>query len=467
MSAPQNPDIHQVAPARMEGKAQLRIWQAGTLNYTTGGLAILFFWLLWGDVAWSLKERSILPMGQLVLKQLHASDFINGLLMGALPSLIAMLIQPVVSFASDRHRGKMGRRIPYLLFTIPVAVAGIIGLGFSVRIASVAHVMLGEMSPGATSLSLLVFGLFWILFECGSLAANVVFLGLINDVVPQYWLGRFFGLFRLLGLIAGVFFNYCLLGLVEEHYLVIFIAIAGVYGIGFLLMCFKVREGDYPPPPNPSGSARPGFLTLAGTYFRECFGKPYYILVFIAYNLCFAAFVPVNLFGLFYAKSLNMEIDAYGKLIALTYIISICASYPLGVLADKFHPLRVGILSSLIYALWMIYAGLTVHTIPAFSIALVAHTVLSGVFFTTTASLGQRLFPKDRFGQFYSALMIVQSLGVIAVPLFVGSILDWTHHDYRNTFLIGGVLSAFGTGVSMVVYRKFLRLGGHQNYQAP
>lgn len=447
--------------------AEKKVWHAGTLTYTTGGLAILFFWLLWGDVAWSLKERGILPMGQLLLKQLHASDFINGLLMGALPSLIAMVVQPMISFASDRHRGRWGRRIPYLLLTIPAAVIGIVGLGLSGHIAVLVHDALGGMSPGLVSVSLVVFGIFWIIFECGSLAANVVFLGLINDVVPQYWLGRFFGLFRLLSLIAGAFFNYCLLGLVEEHHVAIFSLIAAVYGVGFFIMCFKVKEGEYPPLPAESDSARPGFLALARTYFRECFSQSYYVLLFIAYNLCFVAFVPVNLFGIFYAKSLGMEVDAYGKLIALTYIISICASYPLGVLADRYHPLRVGIVASGIYAAWMIYAGLTVHDSFGFSISLVAHTVLSGAFFTITASLGQRLFPKDRFGQFYSALMIVQSLGVILVPLFVGSILDWSGHEYRNTFLIGGILSALGFALSVAVYRRFLQLGGHRNYQAP
>ena len=35
-----------------------RIWRVGTLTYTAGGIAALFCWLLWGDFAWSLKERA-------------------------------------------------------------------------------------------------------------------------------------------------------------------------------------------------------------------------------------------------------------------------------------------------------------------------------------------------------------------------------------------------------------------------
>ena len=34
---------------------QKKIWHAGTLTYTTAGVVLLFFWLLWGDFAWSMK----------------------------------------------------------------------------------------------------------------------------------------------------------------------------------------------------------------------------------------------------------------------------------------------------------------------------------------------------------------------------------------------------------------------------
>lgn len=48
-----------------------------------------------------------------------------------------------------------------------------------------------------------------------------------------------------------------------------------------------------------------------------------------AYVLCLFAFVPINTFSLFYAKSLNMRIDLYGKLLALTELVS----FILGLLA--------------------------------------------------------------------------------------------------------------------------------------
>ena len=77
---------------------------AGTLTYTLGGIVVLFCWLLWGDFAWSLKERSVVPMAQLFLRNFGASDTLNALLIGTVPSLIAAVLQPIVSYRSDRHR---------------------------------------------------------------------------------------------------------------------------------------------------------------------------------------------------------------------------------------------------------------------------------------------------------------------------------------------------------------------------
>ena len=56
-----------------------RRWHVGTLTYTAGGLAVLFGWLLWGDFAWQLRERSVAPVVQIMLRKFEASDFMTGL----------------------------------------------------------------------------------------------------------------------------------------------------------------------------------------------------------------------------------------------------------------------------------------------------------------------------------------------------------------------------------------------------
>src|SRR5207237_526996 len=103
-------------------------WHVGTLTYTFAGLAALFFWLLWGDFTLSLKERSVPPTLQVLFRQFGASALVSGVLLGSLPQLIGIFLAPVISYKSDRHRGRWGRRIPFLLIPTPLAVLSMVGM---------------------------------------------------------------------------------------------------------------------------------------------------------------------------------------------------------------------------------------------------------------------------------------------------------------------------------------------------
>jgi hypothetical protein len=108
--------------------AQRKLWHAGTLTYTSGGLVVLFSWLLWGDFAWSMRERAVYPVVQLLVKRFGASDAVLAVLLSSLPSAMGALLSPIVSCRSDRHRGRWGRRIPYILVATPMAALFMVGL---------------------------------------------------------------------------------------------------------------------------------------------------------------------------------------------------------------------------------------------------------------------------------------------------------------------------------------------------
>ncbi len=452
--------------AARAGSSERRVWRAGTLTYTTGGLVLLFCWLLWGDFAWSMKERSIASVVQLLLRRFEASDLLVGLLIGSLPAVLTMVLGPIVSYRSDRHRGRWGRRIPFLAIPTPIAALSIVGLAFCPVIGRRLHDLLGDYSPGLNPSILICFCLFWTLFEVATVTANAVFVALINDVVPGVLLGRFHGMFRALSLIAGMIFNFWLLGKSEEHYLWIFIGIGTLYGVGFTLMCLKVEEGKYPDPPRPRDE-RLGFRGATKTYFRECFTHPFYLWVFLATNLPLLAFIPINVFSVFFAKSVGMGMDVYGKCLALTYLVSLALSYFLGALADRFHPVRIGLATIVLYAAAVLWGGLFATNATFFAIALIAHGVLGGAWHTATASLGQRLYPKARFAQFASAQAMLLSLGTMMLAPLVGSFLDYSGQVYRYTFLIGFVLAAMGVLSTIVLSKRFNALGGARGYVAP
>ena len=101
-------------------------------------------------------------------------------------------------------------------------------------------------------------------------------------------------------------------------------------------------------------------------------------------------------------------------------------------------------------------------------IALVAHVVISGTFYyTTTASLSQRLFPRLKFAQYASAGGILGAVaGIVFTPTF-GKIIELTGKQYRHTYLMGCILCCIAMGLLLVVHYHFMRLGGLKGYVAP
>jgi len=456
------------SPRDVQAQPAARVWRTGTLSYGVAGLLLLFVWLLGGDFAWSLKERSVPAVVQLLLKRYGATDLWTGLLLGTLPSVISMVLGPYISCRSDRHRGRLGRRIPYLILTTPFAVLAMMGLALGPTVGQWIHALPGFRSLSVGDATIFVLGSFWSLFEVATVAANAIFIALINDVVPREMLGRFFGLFRALSLIAGMVFNYWLLGKSESHFAAVFVGLGLLYGGGFAAMCLKVKEGAYPPPVAEAQTGRQraawgGILT----YFRECFGHAFYLWVFAAFTLANLAFFAINLFNLYLAKSLAMDMDFYGKLIALAYLISLLLSYLLGHLADRFHPLRVGMVFLGLYALLALVGGFLATTTAVFAAVFVLHTVLAGAYYTATASLGQRLYPQAKFAQFASAATMLLSASQIVIAPFIGRMLDLSGHVYRYTYYVGFGLAVLGLLASFEVCRRIAGLGGFDNYLAP
>ncbi|MBC8038940.1 MAG: MFS transporter [Opitutaceae bacterium] len=441
-----------------------RRFTVGTLTYTTGSLALLAFWMSWGDFAWQLKERSVPPVVQVLLKKFSASDTFTAFILGTLPAAIGLLLVPIVSYRSDRHRGRWGRRIPYLLAPTPIIVLTMFLLAASPALGGQLHAALGEKSPGLNICVLGLMALSWGAFEVATTIANALFGALVNDVVPKEMLGRFFGLFRAVSLLAGIVFNKFIFGYSDNHYAEIFIGMGLVYAAGFTLMCLKVKEGGYPPPPAPIASSRPGIVSGVATYFRETYRHPFYVLAGCLIGLVGLVFMPVNFFSVYYAESVGMSRQSFGDHLATGYTISLGLAYFLGALADRFHPLRMGIVSLALYLAVTVWASFYARDPGNFGIAFVAHVALSGTFFTTTASLGARLFPKERFAQFVSAFGILGNVASMIMPLILGVALDWNGRHYPSTFVWSASLTTIALLGLLALHTQFMRRGGPKGY---
>ena len=443
-----------------------RTWRNGTLVYTAGGLAVLFLWLMWGDFAYSMKDRATGTVAALMLKKFDVSDFLFGIIMISFPNFTNIFLCPIVSYRSDRHRGRFGRRIPYLLLTTPFIVIGLAGLGFTPLLARLIRQAVGAEHISYNLTALLVFCFFWIILDFGTTLAGAIFNALATDVVPTEFLGRFFAMFRAVSLGCAFLFNYFVMGYAETHALVIFLGLAALYGIGLFSICLKVKEDEYPPPEEET-SGSPTVTGAVRTYFRECFSLPYYRWVIMASVVSGFSVVPFNIYGIFYAKSLNMDMDFYGKISSLICLVSFVLSFFLGWFSDRFHPIRTGMASMALQTVILFIGGRIATTESVFAWLFLVQGISIMSYNTLMASYAPRLFPREYFAQFNSAMMLINALAsVIGAPL-VGKFLDLTGNHYPHLFTIGGVIGLCGLGCFVMVYRGYQRYGGDSGYIAP
>ena len=458
-----------------------KVYRVGTLSYNKRGLIILFCWLLWGDFCYTLMETvgpSILPIK---LKDLGSSNLIIALIMSTLPSILNLTICPWVSFRSDRYRGRLGRRIPFILWTLPFLTMFLIMLGYSEQIGGYIHNLAFAKNGwfSTTTVTVFLIGLFVVGFQFFNMFVGSVYTYLFNDVVPQQLIGRFLGLFRVVSGLAGVLFNYFIFKYARTHMTEIFTGIALLYFFGFGLMCLLVREGQYPPPPE-YVDKRQGVFAGLKTYFVECFSLRFYWYMFGVYTFmgvigCGAMFMS------FFLLDVGLTLGDIGRLGAYGGGVALCLTYPAGILADKYHPLRIQLtmlgimlLFSPLYLIFL-FVKMSPHAayyyIMVVSLACVSSNTLYGA---SDLPAIMRIFPKERFGQFCSARAMICAVGVISGGLIAGLLFDGLKRCYGGSDFAYRWIPAWIWLCQVLAflcllngYREWKRYGGMENYTAP
>ncbi len=415
-------------PGSAAGPAELRT-AAGAAT-----LAGMLGWLLLGDLGIAMRDRAALPAGLELLRVAGATDTATSLLLSTVPALLSMFVVPLVGWRSDRHRGRRGRRRPFLMVAAPVGCAALIGLAFSPALGAAADAMLGTWSPGARMCRLAAFGLFWTVFDCAALCALSLFTGLVNDVVPFGWLGRFYALFRIVGLGAGIAFHSWIFALTDHHLAAILAGTGAVFGACILAMCLAVRE-----PPAPAALAAAAARSRG---LPEGFMTPP-ILWAIAMFVCASiTFNPFNTFYQFFAHASAVPKATLGMLTAAGYAVSIGSAFAIGWLVDRCGAMRISAIVMALYCAVAALGALFVDDAASFQAVYLCHVIVSGAWWTAAASMPMALFPRERFLQFNAAKDFVVVTGAILLGLVQGPVLDLSGHDYRLTLGCGAVFSA-------------------------
>ncbi len=467
-----------------------KLYHVGTLTYTQPALAVLFFWLFWGDFCYTVMEAVTTPIMQLKYQKLDASNIEISLILGVIPGILYSILNPVISFQSDRFRSRWGRRIPFILFSLPFLVIILICLAFGEQIGVWLHGHLGFMLAGvsASQVAILTLGILNIVFTFFNTFVTSTFWYLFNDVVPEQLLARFMSWFRTIGLFSTSFYSFFILPYSASHSTEIFLAAAILYLVGFGLMCRNVKEGEYPAPA-PYIEGRTDTLAAITTFARETHAFPHYwylwICTFIGQIGNAASVIGAGnsqlIFALFFSLAIGLKLPQIAIIYGCYNITQSVLTLVAGWLADRYHPIRV------------VFAGVLINVlvIPMNLIWLFWHPSNNVVFWVALAinvgvaapgqALGgmwdppmlMRLFPRSNFGQFCSTNAVWRTAGGIVGSLLVGVFLDfmtgWVgkEHSYYYLPLWGFFFGLPSFYLFFKLYLSWKKHGGDDAYIAP
>lgn len=470
------PDSGSSAPAFAGSKT----YHCGTLTYSSMGLFVLFAWLLWGDFCFTMMEAVVPSILPLKLKGQGCSNWLMGLILTTAPGILNMTVCPYVSFKSDRYRSRWGRRIPFIIWTMPFLCGSLILMGLSDDLCGMLQrnsEFLRSFAP--TTITIVLIATFLIMFQFFNMFVGSVFWYLFNDVVPAQFLSRFMGVLRIVGFGASALYNFFIFGFAESHMREIFVGAALLYLFGFGIVCLMIKEGKYPPPEGENDNSGRGIKGIL-TFFRESFSHKIYWLRFLAAS--FAAVAgTIGAFNIFFNREMGLSLDQIGKINAINSTAMMSAMYFVAIFVDRWHPLRItaygalfGVLGSLMSIVWVFV------TLPAnYFFWLNMGNILIGTFLAALVSVAglpseMRIFPKSRFGQFCSAQAMLRSTFTVLSGILAGVFIDLVRticngSDYAYRFIF--VWIVIFTGISaffkMKMYIEWHRLGGDKHYNPP
>jgi Na+/melibiose symporter-like transporter len=399
---------------------------------TRPALAATVAWLLVGALGIAMRERWAPPAALVALRGYGASDSTVALLLSTLPALASLLLVPAIGLRSDRSRARLGRRRPWLLVCAPLAGLAMLGAAAAPVLAAGTQALLGGAAPAMHSLETGWFCLCWALFDGAAACTAALFAGLVNDVVPRAFIGRFYALNRIVGLGVAIVFNMTLLARTDTCLRAILLAIALACALAIPLMCLRVREApaDAPAPP----AAAPSPRALA-----HCLAQPGSAWAFAAFMLAAAAFGPFNTFSQNFALALGLSKAEFGALTAAGYAVSIAGAFAIGWLADRFDALRIAAGALALYVPLALAGSMLVVDAAAFRPFYLAHVILSGAFFTAAAAMPAALFPQAEFVRYNAGKDSLVAIASIVTGSAAGMLLDLSCHAYRLT-LVGAAL---------------------------
>lgn len=475
-------------------------YRVGNILYSKKTLVWLFFWMLWSGFVCSLFESVAGPVVDYWFTEFKVKPS-TLVYLGLIPTILTFFLVPMISVASDRHRGPRGRRIPFMAFSAPFVGGILILLGFGRDIGAWLYPMLHAQWAWLTPVDVTVgvIATIGVVLTFANLFLTTIGYYLMNDVVPKAFMTQFIAYSQMVGIASGLIFNTFVFpytdatdvsgrgqgtinffGLYEWTgiYGKLLLIVAGILGMTvYTMACLKIKEPSYPPPPG-NLDKRPGFFSTVKTYFDECYTHKFYLLLFFgATAIGLADFQGIPQIRLW--KHLGMDAQTVGHIQNASTIATLLLLGVVGSLCAKVRPIKlylwslVGLIVTCPIGFLYLIPDLSANTYVGIRVAYVmTHIPINIVQNIGGPLLLIALLPKLKFGQFSAAggmirLVVAGILGKIAAGQTMTFLED---HMGQYAYRFIHVWSFFWLLVAMAIYllvfREWKRLGG-DNYTPP
>ncbi len=450
LSAP-SPEPNPSSPTEVAGT-----FAVGTLRYTKPGLYLLFFWLMWNDFSITLLEQ-VHNLTGFLMKDLGAS-YTEIASIGTL-GLIGLWINPVFSVWSDRHRGKWGRRRPFLFAITPLLAFFLMvtpympDFYYYVHGFSWAGAILNHIPMSGPILFIAIATVLMGIFNAMLLT---VFSYLYWDVVPEIVLGRFSALSKVATALAAFIWSFFVFGYGEHHTKAVYLGVSLFCLVVYLVSVWQIKEGSYPPP---DAHQKGGIFAPIRAYFVECYSKTYFLWIFTAFTLIQIGNLGNEYRGYYLHYDLKLNLDEIGKASAVSQLFIMLVGFGVGSLADRLKPVRLIAPVLLFWTLTNVGAYFYVHDQVSY---LIGFTLINLAIFAQGVLYGAlvpELYPREKLGQFCSASATMALVISGLIKPFVGMFFDHIHYN-RFCFLWSAIFEFLAVLVFLKVYANWRRNAG-------
>ncbi|MBO4619716.1 MAG: hypothetical protein J5654_06360 [Victivallales bacterium] len=467
-------------------------YRCGTLTYTLPRLFFVLFWVVIGSAVIAVGTQLPSIMLPVQLKELGVSETAKVFLLTTIGQVLNMTVCPYIGVVSDWHRGKWGRRIPYIFLSMPPIVLSLVMFGLSGQLGNRLAAWTGA---APVTMTVVAIGLAMFLFQFFNMWVNSVIWYIFNDIIPVKFFGAAMAAFKI-GLTAGPsLFHYFLFKYVATHPTLLYLGVALLYLVGVSFFCLFVKEGEYPPLTEEqlAEQTRPwrerllGKWKGLGVFVKESFCGRIYLYRY-CFTICVACAGCAGVFSLYMFQRMGLTDNLIGKMNGLVGIIGtvgiLVVSVLLAEVVNRWHPLRVELYYYFYVAItlplclrWLfgvippqVYAGVSVA-------GSIFGLCLTGMFQICSLPSLMVLFPKSRFGSFCSMQALLRSTCFMLMSIVAGGVFDLlkAHYAdkgdanfaylYASPWPMPWYLLAVLFGY--LLYREWGRNGGLKNYAAP